>query len=84
MNENKNMSLLNEYLWTVTQGLVWCYHYVSCHEECSILSWRNHVVCLVPHPLVQHSQLRLHGLGHVMVQPRHRVALHLGGGARLN
>ena len=77
MNENKNMSLLNEYLWTVTQGLIWCYHYVGCHEECSILSWRNHVVRLVPDPLVQHPQAGRQLLPHIGVQLGDGVAFHL-------
>ena len=41
------------------------------------LSGRHHVVCLVPHPLVQQPQTGLQLGGHVLVQPGDGVALHL-------
>ena len=35
-------------LHTAALGLVWCDQHVGRDEECSVLSWRHHVVCLVP------------------------------------
>ena len=40
------------YLRTQAPGLVGGDDHVGGDEECSVLSWRNNIVSLVPHPLV--------------------------------
>ena len=40
------------YLRADSSGLVWCDHHVGRHKEGSVLSRRDHVVRLVPDPLV--------------------------------
>ena len=44
--------LISIYLRTQAPGLVGGDDHVGGDEECSVLSGRNDIVCLVPHPLV--------------------------------
>lgn len=58
-------------------GLVWCDDNIGGHEEGSILSWRNNIVCLVPDPVVEANHLRRQGHLEDILQRRLGVAFDL-------
>ena len=65
------------YLRAVAPGLVGGDHHIGGHEEGAILRRGHHIVCLVPHPVIELPDVGRQGHGEDVLQRRLGVTLDL-------